>query len=75
MYSYTECPDTIIAYNFVFLSLRITRLQMLAFDPYIDGLVHDCSNSSVLAMELLQSCAKQLFFQWEQLDKAVRVTN
>ena len=25
---------------------------------YIDGLVQDCSNSSVLAMELLQSCAK-----------------
>ena len=26
----------------------------------IDGLVQDCSNSSVLAMELLQSCAKPL---------------
>ena len=28
--------------------------------PYhdIDGLVQDCSNSSALAMELLQSCAK-----------------
>ena len=26
--------------------------------PYIDGLVQDCSNSSVLAMELLQSCTK-----------------
>ena len=25
---------------------------------YIDGLVQDCSNSSALAMELLQSCAK-----------------
>ena len=24
----------------------------------IDGLVQDCSNSSVLAMELLQSCIK-----------------
>ena len=24
----------------------------------IDGLVQDCSNSSALAMELLQSCAK-----------------
>ena len=23
-----------------------------------DGLVHDCSNSSALAMELLQSCTK-----------------
>ena len=26
----------------------------------IDGLVHDCSNSSALATELLQSCAKQV---------------
>ena len=25
---------------------------------YIDGLVQDCSNSRVLAMELLQSCTK-----------------
>ena len=25
---------------------------------YIDGLVQDCSNSSALAMELLQSCTK-----------------
>ena len=27
-------------------------------DYYIDGLVQDCSNSSELAMELLQSCIK-----------------
>ena len=27
---------------------------------YIDGLEQDCSNSSVLAMELLQSCTKPL---------------
>ena len=26
--------------------------------PHIDGLAQDCSNSSALAMELLQSCAK-----------------
>ena len=26
--------------------------------PQFDGLVQDCSNSSALAMELLQSCAK-----------------
>ena len=28
----------------------------------IDGLVQDCSNSSVLAMELLQSCTKPSIF-------------
>ena len=27
-------------------------------DDYVDGLVQHCSNSSALAMELLQSCAK-----------------
>ena len=32
------------------------------FNDYFDGLVQDCSNSSVLAMELLQSCAKPLIF-------------
>ena len=26
------------------------------YEAYIDGLVQDCSNSSALAMELLQSC-------------------
>ena len=31
---------------------------------YIDDLVQDCSNSSALAMELLQSCAKPLIWQW-----------
>ena len=36
---------------------------------YIDGLVQDCSNSSVLAMELLQSCTKPsmhtfIYIEW-----------
>ena len=31
---------------------------------YIDGLVQDCSNSSALAMELLQSCAKPPIWQY-----------
>ena len=29
---------------------------------YLDGLVQDCSSSSSLAMELLQSCTKQSFY-------------
>ena len=32
----------------------------LTHDCDIDGLVQDCSNSSALAMELLQSCTKPL---------------
>ena len=31
---------------------------MLTQEVNVDGLVQDCSNSSALAMELLQSCAK-----------------
>ena len=30
------------------------------FNSYIDGLAQDCSNSSALAIELLQSCTKPL---------------
>ena len=28
------------------------------FPPYIDDLVYDCSNSSALTMDVLQSCTK-----------------
>ena len=31
---------------------------------YFDALVQDCSNSSALAMELLQSCTKPSFCAW-----------
>ena len=31
---------------------------------YIDGSVQDCSNSSALAMELLQSCTEPLRYKW-----------
>ena len=34
------------------------RPQHLKGHGYVDGLVQDCSNSSALAMELLQSCTK-----------------
>ena len=39
-------------------------VKMYSFD--IDGLVQDCSNSSGLAMELLQSCTKPSMYssQW-----------
>ena len=41
---------------------------------YIDGLVQDCSNSSALVLELLQSCAKSLiwFSSSQQLICAIR---
>ena len=33
-------------------------VAVIRIDPYIDGLVQDCSNSNALAMESLQSCTK-----------------
>ena len=32
--------------------------SMMLLSLHVDGLVQDCSNSSALAMELLQSCSK-----------------
>ena len=36
------------------------HIRIANFD--IDGLAQDCSNSSALAMELLQSCTKLLIY-------------
>ena len=33
-------------------------MTSIMMETHIDGLAQDCNNSSVLAMELLQSCAK-----------------
>ena len=41
------------------LSLKLGQDSFTQIRWYIDGLVHDCNNSHVLAMELLQSCTKQ----------------
>ena len=38
--------------------LRKWLMRCLFWVQYIDGLVQDCSNSSALAMELLQSCTR-----------------
>ena len=43
------------------LSRRIIVVQVKL---YIDGFVQDCSISSVLAMELLQSCSEPSIFGW-----------
>ena len=41
--------------------------QITATVLYIDGLVQDCSNSSALAMELLQSCTKPSICAWLEI--------
>ena len=45
---------------------HINWLRYLTNLHYINGLVQDCSNSSALAMELLQSCTKPLIYNKEQ---------
>ena len=53
---------------------RTQRNKMIQYFPaafHIDGLVQDCSNSSALAMELLQSCTKPSIFPW-QTDNSYR---
>ena len=37
---------------------------MSNYTLWFDGLVQDCSNSSAVAMELLQSCTEPLSFMW-----------
>ena len=38
---------------------------------YIDGLLQDCSISSALAMEILQSCTKSPTYKWMPLSAAL----
>ena len=42
--------------------MLLVLYQMFFTSKYIDGLVQDCSNSSALAMELLQSCTEPLIY-------------
>ena len=43
---------------------------MLCAECYgVDGLVQDCSNSTMLAMELLQSCTKPFIWNSSQSPK------
>ena len=41
-------------YNLCFIVVS----QVMVYFAHIEGLTQDCSNSSALAMELLQFCAK-----------------
>ena len=57
------------AYRMCCIILKLN--QWTANMHYADGLAQDCSNSSVLAMELLQSCTKpsmwiMVFFIWKE---------
>ena len=40
------------------------RTLRILYMGYIDGLVQDCSNSSALALELLQSCTKPSMYTY-----------
>ena len=43
-------------------SFLLKNKDLFILQGHIDGLVQDCSNSSALAMELLQSCTKPLTY-------------
>ena len=71
--------------TFMYYARELWRYINNWVDPWhvqIDGLVQDCSNSSALAMELLQSCAKPSLYclreiwchinNWAQTWKPVR---
>ena len=56
------------SYNMVYLlwnahNIHSLHTTELANKGHIDGLVQDCSNSSALAMALLQSCIKPLTYK------------
>ena len=42
-------------------------MNVYSYWDYIDDFVQDCSNSSVLVMELLQSCTKPSIYHTEIL--------
>ena len=48
--------------NLVILFTIKAAVTLHLKNNYIDGLVQDCSNSSALAMELLQSCTKSSIY-------------
>ena len=48
--------------------------EVVTMDIDIDDLVKDCSNSSVLAMELLQSCTKPSIWFFHNFFGYVKVT-
>ena len=66
--SWPEVGKLFLIYFFTFSRPevgKLFRIYVFTFStwswkiiPYFDGLVQDCSNSSELAMELLQSCTK-----------------
>ena len=67
-FSWPEVGKLFLIYFFTFSRPevgKLFRIYVFTFStwswkiiPYFDGLVQDCSNSSELAMELLQSCTK-----------------
>ena len=66
-------------YCSVFWRCGINWKRSMWYRDYIDGLVQDCSNSSALAVELLQSCTEPLICSsykiWQSPDSKVHGAN
>ena len=58
------CPSVGMCHGYDLHSRKATRVSVCgsSMSHDIDGLVQDCSNSSALAMELLQSCTQPSIF-------------
>ena len=56
-----------MAWNQSFFSFDCYQNKNFHYND-IDGLAQDCSNSSALAMELMQSCAKPSIWSWDRLE-------
>ena len=63
-YFFQQCTVFCYTYNTVGLTLLLVIGHHIVIIEYIDGLERDCSNSSALAMELLQSCTKSSICNW-----------
>ena len=56
---YIILNNDILEFNYKII-LFVTNHSMISHQEHINGLVQDCSISSALAMEILQSCTKPL---------------
>ena len=55
------CGMNVIYLHLLHFKIHIECMEHMMTEYHIDGLVQDCSNSSAIALELLQSCTKHQY--------------
>ena len=66
---YIILNNDILEFNYKII-LSVTNHSMISHQEHINGLVQDCSISSALAMEILQSCTKPLAWSVDHVSLA-----